>query len=186
MSLLIRPLARLPKIGLAGAVRAYKGVDLPLRGGTGTRQVSISPPGMEDMERAVGNERARRILRLRGKGIVGTLPELCTYDWLERKGYRFEFQSAQLGGRHTHGGAVVDFQIADISKLGWFIWRIQGEYWHAGREKASEDAMQKARLRGMLIDSIPVVAVVDLWESAIYYSWPRVYELAEAGVEMPL
>lgn len=184
MSLLIKKHARLPVVGMSVRPRAVRGIRLPLRGGTGTRAADMVSPEMERMVQLIGERRAQEIKKLKDKGIVGTLPELCTYAWLDGRGYRFDFQSAMLGGRYTHGGAVVDFRIADISRIGWYIWRIQGEFWHEGLDMEARDTSQKARLRAAVIEGVPVVEVVDLWEADIYGHFPEVYELAEAGVEM--
>ncbi len=175
---------KLPRIGRSTPARRYKGVTLPLRGGTGTRQVTLVSPEEAELAQRIGQERAQRILRLRGKGIIGTVPELATYDWLENRGFSFEFQSSMLGGQYMHGGAVVDFLVADISRMGWYVWRVQGQYWHQGLEVGVKDESQKARLRRAWIKGIPVVEVVDLYERRILDDYPDVFEKAEAGVEL--
>jgi hypothetical protein len=110
---------------------------------------------------------------------VGTLPELLTYDWLEGRGYQFDFQTSFFGGRMQLGGAVADFIIMDLQPGGMVVWRVQGDYWHLMPERVRKDAVQRLRLL-----QHGVVQVVDLWESAIYDRAPKVFEMAEVGAEI--
>lgn len=149
----------------------------------GPRGIDLMPPRLDDMVRVIGYRRARRCWRLIKNGIVATLPELCTYDWLESRPWlTFDFQTSLMGGRHELGGAVADFIISGLSAEGLYVWRIQGEYWHTGREKMLLDEEQKIRLLQYTFRGIPIVMVVDLWENDIYHKYPRVFELAEYGV----
>jgi len=133
------------------------------------------------MIRLIGEERARRVMALRQRGLAGTLPELCTWDWLERRELPFESQTVALGGRRERGGAVLDFVVGGLAADGLYVWRVQGEYWHAGPEVERKDQAQAERIKGMRIGGIPVVGVVDLWETDIYHRYPAVYWWAERG-----
>jgi len=181
----IRILSRVGTIGgLSG--RKAVGVDLPATGPRGdTGLLDTLPAGLRQAAARVGERRAMAVWRLQQRGITGTLPELLTYDWLDgRPGVSFEFQSSLLGGRRVRGGAVVDFLISGLSGEGWYIWRIQGDYWHQGAAVELKDQTQKARLASMKIQGLPVVAVVDLWEADIYDRMPEVFMQAEAGLEL--
>jgi len=176
---------KFPKVSRSGRVgrRTRVGVvELDAVTGGGIRKLDLMPEGMRAWARAVGMERARAVWRLRGRGVVGTLPELCAYHWLESRKTRFEFQSAQMGGRTIAGGAVVDFVIFGLSANGIYIWRVQGEYWHKGVDVEQKDFVQAARLMRLKIGGVPVVAVVDLWEGDIYERFPLVFKQAEFGV----
>ena len=150
--------------------------------GGGIRQLNVMPEALRDVARRIGNERARDVWRLMRQGIVGSLPELCTYHWLERHKLTFEFQSHQMGGRRQSGGAVLDFLIAGLAAGGWYVWRVQGEYWHQGEAVERKDEVQKMALARLKIGGLPVMAVVDLWENDVYDRYPEVFELAEAGI----
>ena len=134
----------------------------------------------------VGWKRARECWNLAQKGlkgtIQGTLPELCAYAWLQRRGIMFEFQAPLLGGRQTSGGAMLDFLVMGLSSNGHYAWRIQGEYWHTMPEVELKDFVQAARLKRLKVGGIPIVEVVDLWENDIYDRYPEVFEQAEAGM----
>jgi hypothetical protein len=132
----------------------------------------------------VSRERAMRAYRLKKKGIVGSLPELLTYDWLEGRNHIFDFQSSIMGGRLILGGAVADFIIEDLIPGGLVIWRVQGDYWHTQAKRVQSDFIQRERLLTESYMGVPVEQVVDLWESAIYWAAPLVFEMAEGGVEI--
>jgi len=149
--------------------------------GRRTGQLDLTPPALRDIAKRIGERRARRVWRLMQRGIVATLPEYLTIDWLERRPWlRYHFQSEQMGGWLVAGGAVVDFLVGGLSAEGWYVWRIQGEYWHASTQ-AKDDA-QRHRLLQLRIAGVPVVAVVDLWERDIYDRSPEVFEMAEMGI----
>jgi len=180
----IKPLdLRRPEAADWAPAERETGLPTRLQAGGGVRKVELDPPELTLAAEAIGRERAQRVWRLREKGAVGTLPELCTMEWLERKRTPYEFQSAQMGGRRIAGGAVIDF-LVDISAAGWYVWRVQGEYWHSGMETEARDEAQAERLMRLRIGGRPVAAVVDLWELDIYDRYPTVFELAEAGVGM--
>ena len=150
--------------------------------GGGTRLLDTLPEELQEVAQRVGRDRAMTIWRLWRRGILGTAPELLTYDWLEGHHYGFEFQSPQMGGRLIVGGAVVDFLISGMSANGYAVWRIMGEYWHASPEVEQKDEDQRLRLLRMKVGGIPVTQVVDLWEGDVYERTPEVFEMAEQGV----
>lgn len=145
-------------------------------------QLDLMPEEIRALAARIGTDRAREVQDLRARGVEGSAPELCTYEWLESRKLAFDFQSSQMGGRRVSGGAVVDFLIYGLSGNGVYVWRVQGEYWHSSRESESHDAEQARRLRLLKIGGEPVVEVVDLWEADIYDQYPRVFQLAEFGV----
>jgi len=177
---------RLGRVAKMGKVGKRKVITRPVLEGAvtggGVKQLDLTPEGLKDVERRIGATRARRVWKLMQKGVVGTLPELCTYEWLERRKLEFEFQSSQLGGRRIRGGAVVDFVISGLAAEGLYVWRIQGIYWHQGGEVEAKDEVQKARLLRLKIGGVPIVAVVDLDEGDVYDDFPAVFEEAEQGI----
>lgn len=102
------------------------------------------------------------------QGVEGTLPERIIWRWLEREGFIFSTQSAELGGRTTVGGAVVDFVVYGYIAQPMII-RVMGGYWHgpAHSDRMQGDEEQKARLEGLGYH------VVDLWEEDIYTAAKR-------------
>jgi len=170
------------RVGKVGRVSARRGVELPALTGGGVRQLDVMPEQLAEVARRIGEKRARVVWKLRQSGIVGTLPELCAYSWLDKRKIVFEFQSSVMGGRRISGGAVLDFLIYGLSANGVLIWRIQGEYWHTGPDVELKDRVQAARLRNLKIGGVPVVGVVDLWENAIYDDYPSVFQKAEMGI----
>jgi len=174
-------LPRVSKVGRLGSVRRIRRPDLALTGG-GVEKLDLMPEALKVMARRIGDKRARRVWRLMQKGVQGSLPELITYEWLERRKLGFQFQSGQMGGRRTSGGAVVDFIVDGLAADGLYIWRVQGEYWHKGSEVERKDWMQKARLLRLKIGGIPVVEVVDVWENDVYDRYPEVFRMAEMGM----
>ena len=177
-------IGKVAKIGLKGPTRAYKPDVGGGRAAGAALQMNLVPEELRVWARVVGETRAREVWDLTQKGIVGTLPELCTYVWLEKRKIEFEFQSHQMGGRSgAGGGAVVDFVLYNLSSNGYYCWRIQGEYWHTfAPEVVAKDQAQADRLRQLKIGGVPVVGVVDLWETDVYQRYPAVFESAEMGV----
>lgn len=161
--------------------RPAEGLPLTPRG---VALLDITPEAVLYWMQSVSRERAMGAHRLQKRGIVGTLPELLTYDWLESRNRLFDFQSSLMGGRLIMGGAVADFIISDLAPGGLVVWRVQGDYWHTQPERQRSDFAQRERLLMESYMGVPVVQVVDLWESAIYWSAPLVFEMAEAGVEI--
>jgi len=148
----------------------------------GADLLDLMPESLREIAGRIGRKRAGIVWRWMRKGIIGSVPELLTYDWLSRRRIRFEFQSAQMGGRLRVGGAVVDFLLYDLAGGGLYVWRVMGEYWHAAPEVQGKDEEQRRRLLRTRVGGRRVVAVVDLWESDIYDRSPEVFEMAEAGV----
>lgn len=173
---------RVGKVGLRSAVRPSRGVKLASLTGGGVEQLNVMPEQLALIAQRIGDKRARDVWKLKMKGVQGTLPELCAYDWLEGRKLVFEFQSSVMGGRRVSGGAVLDFLIYGLSANGIICWRIQGEYWHAGPDVEQKDFVQKARLQGLKIGGIPIVDVVDVWENDVYDRYPEVFMRAEAGI----
>lgn len=178
----ISKISRVGRSGRVGGLAAVKPVKLEggVTGG-GIRQLNVLPPALREMARRIGNRRARDVWGLMRRGVVGTLPELCTYHWLERRKLTFEYQSHQMGGRRQSGGAVLDFLISGLAAEGWYVWRVQGRYWHQGAEVERKDEIQKINLAKLKIGGVPVVAVVDLDEHDLYDDYPQVFWDAEIG-----
>lgn len=170
------------KVGLRSAVKASRGVKLAALTGGGVKQLNVMPEQLALIAQRIGDRRARDVWKLKMKGVQGSLPELCAYEWLEKRKLVFEFQTSLMGGRRVSGGAVMDFLIYGLSANGIMCWRIQGEYWHTGPDVERKDFVQKARLRGLKIGGVPVVEVVDVWESDVYDRYPEVFVRAEAGI----
>lgn len=79
---------------------------------------------------------------------VGSKPEWFVYWALIRLGFknRFTYQSAQLGGRLTKGGAVIDFMIEDLN----LAINIQSSYYHYRTiPQRARGEMQRAQLESV-------------------------------------
>jgi hypothetical protein len=112
----------------------------------------------------------------------GTVPELVTYDWLQRSGYRFVFQAELYGGRATAGGILPDFVVETGAGTG-MAWNVQGEYWHGKtNEKAQSDAVDALRMIGQVVNGIRIDKVLYLWEQDLYTKRPQVFQYAIAGI----
>jgi hypothetical protein len=162
-------------------VRPAEGLALMPRG---PRTLDTTPDVVLYWMTKVSRERAMRALRVQKQGVVGSLPELLAYDWLQSRNRIFDFQSSIMGGRLIMGGAVADFIIEDLIPGGLVVWRVQGDYWHIQPDRVQSDFMQKERLLSESYMGVPVEQVVDLWESSIYWAAPFVFEMAEGGVEI--
>lgn len=82
---------------------------------------------------------------------LGSLPEYAVFLALTRMKVDFEFQSAQMGGRLTKGGAVVDFFIPSLN----LALNVQSNYWHySSAGKIASDKAQRITLEGMGIQVI--------------------------------
>ena len=107
----------------------------------------------------------------------GTLPELLAEVWLRRTGVDYQAQVIL-------GQARPDFVIYNPPSGGGAIcWRIQGDYWHGNGTAQAHDAAQKGALLGLVSRGMPVVAVIDIWESAVY-AGDGVLEQALQGMEI--
>ena len=103
---IIKTQGKLPKIGklgMIGSERAVGGVRLTGLTGGGIRKADLLPEELRAAAGRIGEKRAKQVWNLQQKGIQGTLPELCAYDWLESHKRTFEFQSHQMGGRLPSG-----------------------------------------------------------------------------------
>jgi len=178
----IGKLARVGRVGLRSPVKRV-GVDLgrKLTGG-GVEQLNLVPEALRVWARRVGETRARRVWKLMQRGIQGSLPELCTYDWLESRKIVFQFQASLMGGWMMSGGAVVDFLISGLSANGLYVWRVMGEYWHKGPDVERKDWVQRSRMLRLKVGGVPVVAVVDMWENDVYDRYPEVFRRGEVGI----
>ncbi|KKL06459.1 hypothetical protein LCGC14_2595810 [marine sediment metagenome] len=107
---------------------------------------------------------------------LASTPEKAVYGALKKIGIEFIFQSSQLGGRNTRGGAVIDFILTELN-IGL---RVQGTYWHEGIVKQAHDRMQKEMLEGL--PNLDVI--VDIWEDDIENNLEQTMTLAIQGEEM--
>ncbi len=110
---------------------------------------------------------ARRVLKLRAKyykTTSGTIPELIVMDWLDRKGYKYEFQKWLLGGRAIHGGQVVDFAVDMGVRV--VVIEVQGTYYHTMPGKEQFDEAERLALASITIWGKPVV-LVELWDTKL-------------------
>lgn len=180
----MKKLSRIARVGKIGAAKPSKAVGAVRLEGTGggVRKLDLMPEAMRAWARRIGEKRARECWNLAQKGVQATLPELCAYAWLNRRGIAFEFQTSLMGGRQTSGGAVIDFLVMGLSSNGHYVWRIQGEYWHTMPEVELKDFVQAARLKRLKVGGIPIVEVVDLWENDVYDRHREAFEQAEAGM----
>lgn len=179
----MKKISNVAVFGNVGGLKVIKPLKLTGITGGGIKQMNLMPEALREWARRIGEKRAKRVWRLMRKGAVGTLPELCAWDWLDSHGAKFEAQSFQMGGRSASGGgAVVDFVV--WSGCGVYMWRIQGEYWHQGEAVERKDEVQKANLRRVKVGGLPVIAVLDLWENDVYDRYPEVFEKAEVGEEL--
>jgi len=178
---------RIGTLGKIGTIRSWR-VRMPDLPETPSGKRLLDPRSEREREwsRLVGPKRAKSLMRLvaSGEGLGLTLPELCAYLWLKRRKLLFEYQSPLLGGRLQVGGAVADFVIYDLLPGGLVLWRIMGDYWHGTPTMILRDREQKERLARARYNGLPVHAVVDLWESAIYVRYPFVFLRAEGGEEI--
>jgi hypothetical protein len=65
---------------------------------------------------------------------------------------------------------------------GAMVWRIQGDYWHTLPDRAAGDVTQRARLLTSTARGVPIVKVIDIWESDIYAS-ESIFDRAYRGEE---
>jgi len=124
---------------------------------------------------------ARQAAKLKQKLPLATTPELLTYLWLQQKGVPFEFQVPAQGGRHNHGGSVVDFLVHMGRNLAF---RIQGTYWHNLSQSEWNDKVRRRLLEGALVMGYQVDAVVDIWEHRLYQDRENTLTMALAAIEL--
>ena len=148
------------------------------------------PPNLKDqmeaeiMRRAnLDRQEAKRIMKLQETYPQGSLPELVTYDWLDRQGYQFFYQVALLGGRTVAGGVLPDFVVGfDSSRA--YAWNVQGEYWHTLAGKPEKDAADALRMKGLNVYGYTIKDVIPLWEFDIYNKRPGIFYAALAGMSL--
>lgn len=96
---------------------------------------------------------------------TGTAPEYAIYTALKKLGVDFEFQSSQMGGRLSRGGAILDFYIPDRS----LAINIQGLYWHYGSTpRVMNEQLQRAMLESQGIRVIYIDEDAAL-SNALFY-----------------
>ena len=148
------------------------------------------PPNLEDqmlmeiMRRGnLDKQEAERVMDLAETYPAGSLPELITYDFLNRHGQPFIYQVALFGGRAAAGGVIPDFVVGyDSSRA--YAWNIQGEYWHTTAGKAERDAAAALKMRGAQVAGWTISDVIPLWEFDIYEKRPGVFWAALAGMSL--
>lgn len=125
---------------------------------------------------------AKKVHKLAQQYPVATVPELVTYEWLERSGYRFEFQLWLYGGRRAPSGQglVPDFVVTPGASP--VVWQVQGEYWHSIQRKGDRDKTANLRMLAAMVNGQKVSAVVELWEDDIYNRRPQIFYSALQGV----
>ena len=97
--------------------------------------------------------------------LEGTAPEMAVYGALKKLKIPFIFQSSQLGGRQTSGGAVLDFRISYLN-LGI---NVQSFYWHySNPERVAQDKLLRIALEGQGIIVI-YIDEEDALRDADYY-----------------
>jgi len=97
----------------------------------------------------------------------GSRPEFLVYWALLKLGYknRFEFQSSQLGGRLTKGGAILDFYIPERN----LAINVQSEYWHYRTSEQKVIAqLQRVQLEGQGI-SVIYIDEEDILRNPVFY-----------------
>ena len=174
--------------GLRGLGKRPKSQPTPLDSlPTGTEETPLVADDLESrVAKALGDERlAKKIVKLKEKFPLGSMPELVAYEWMERKKMRFLYQQNVFGGRARRGGYVPDFI---VDRGGWAqVWQVQGNYWHSQPGQAQEDQAMKFALTGATINGLKVNQVIFLWESRIMNddkSRERVFNAALGGREL--
>lgn len=140
------------------------------------QQMKAEEKKLQQWARLIGVERAQAVMDYaRGFGKLShrTLPELIAEKWLADRGMRYRAQYPLVW-------AKPDFIIFGASDVpGAMVWEIQGEYWHG--QTQGRDQARKERLLASVIEGMPVMAVVELWEKDIYQN-ENVFNLAIQGV----
>lgn len=128
---------------------------------------------------------AQKIMKLKAQYPVATIPELLTYEWLSRKNIQFEFQAVFAGGRARRGGLVPDFLLRRGAS-GAMVWHIDGERWHDPlfHGRGYRDISADIRMMGKTISGLRVEKIIHITDTAIYRSYPQVYDYALAGMQL--
>lgn len=152
------------------------------------QDINTRPPQMPDttddvvarLTNVLGDRNlAKKLVNLKKKFPLATFPELVAMEFLDRRGIRYEFQKALLGGRAIRGGQIVDFALDRGTHS--IIWEIQGTFWHTRPGRSQLDEAQKFGLLGLSVFGKPVKAVVALWESRLMTKYKR-NTVLEAGL----
>lgn len=123
----------------------------------------------------------KQVMKLMQEFPAASLPEMVTFQWLQREGTTFDYQGKLFGARAVKGGLVPDFVIATPAGDA-VIWQVQGEYWHSQSVKQGRaDRVNNLRMLGQVIAGLRIRAVVELWEDDIYNRRPLIYYQAMAG-----
>lgn len=188
--MMIRPIGRVGKrFGRVGKRQERAARPLLQEFGSDLPDVStvrdLEDPQIKELRRKLGDDPQterliKRLVALRQREPLASLPELIAYDWLERKQIPFEYQGSAFGGRIFRGGQVPDFVLPQGGQA--LCWRIQGEYWHSQPGAKERDLAAKLRLLGGTIEGMRVWAVVDVWEDDVYERREQVFRLALAGI----
>ena len=184
---MIKKIGMLPKIGKLKPIKVKTpkitemGSELPEL----SALADLESSEVKDLRRILGDDPEteqliKRVLALKEKEPVASLPELIAYDWLTRKDIPFTFQGSIYGGRLFRGGQIPDFIIPQGGMA--LAWRIQGEYWHSKPGAEEKDLVSKLRLLAGTLNGLQVSAVVDCWERDIYENREQVFKLALAGI----
>lgn len=123
-------------------------------------------------------ELAKRVVSLQKKHPYGTVPELLTVDYLDKKGERYTYQ-AQLFGGWVRGGLIPDFLVHNPSGLLALL--INGNYWHPSQGKNEAD---KLRIKAALWEGSEIQNAIIVWESRLMQDRDDTLDAALAGIEL--
>lgn len=190
------------RFGLPSAFRKLKGIKGGSRRQTKTRTVAkvlrvvgdeyireiIDPRVQEVLNRLPGSPQdyrdAKRVAALETRFPQGTIPELLFYVWLERNQIAFTYQAYLFGGRTSSGGLLPDF-LLNWAGRGLAV-QIYGVYWHGNPAKQSQDAIDRMRMIGQVVNGVKIDLVVVIWENAnMYRDREGTYKDALNGIERP-
>jgi len=128
------------------------------------------PDDLKSAVPEIGQSGAKEVLAMRNKGFTGTIPELLTMSWLDKKKISYAWQYPELTA-----GARIDFVVNQIPPIAI---RIQGEYWHRiGIGTHDRDQKYALQMLGY--------TVVDVWERQVYHNRENTLSRAIKGIEVP-
>lgn len=109
-----------------------------------------------------------------------TLPELLAEDWLRR-------QAADYIAQLDLGYAKPDFAVfsAPAAPGGALLLRIHGDHWHGTPGAMTRDQSQRTMLENETARGVPVLKIIDVWESAIYANDAALELAYYQGSELP-
>lgn len=122
---------------------------------------------IEELADEVGSySLAKKLAVLQGLLPNATIPELIAMEFLDRRGYEYQYQVPVGGGRARAGGIVLDFLVSSGAgrAMGW---RIQGKVIHSLRGRGELDAIQAASLRGSYVQGTKLEDLVDLYDTKL-------------------